>query len=99
MSQDTQKLTSAEIDSFTDQIPTWSIDESQQSIYKEFTFQDFGQAWGFMTQVALLAEKLQHHPEWSNCYHRVSIKLTTHDCEGLSYLDFILAQQIDQISQ
>ena len=66
-------------------------------IKRDFKFKDFIEAFGFMTQVALLAEKLNHHPEWSNVYNRVSITLTTHDVGGLSRLDIKLAGLIDEI--
>ncbi len=65
---------------------------------RRFTFADFGQAFGFMAQVALLAEKADHHPEWSNVWNRVDILLTTHDAGGLSARDVALARQIDGLS-
>lgn len=55
-----------------------------ESITKTFTFTDFNQAWSFMSRTALLAEKMDHHPEWFNVYNRVEVKLTTHDCDGVS---------------
>ena len=65
---------------------------------KSFKFKSFSEAWGFMTRVALAAEKLNHHPEWSNVYNRVEITLTTHDCGGLSDLDVTLARRIDKLA-
>ena len=62
-----------------------------------FVFADFNQAFGFMSQVALLAETMGHHPEWSNVYNRVEIYLTTHDVGGISEHDFALAQKIDRL--
>jgi 4a-hydroxytetrahydrobiopterin dehydratase len=67
-------------------------------IRREFVFADFVQAFGFMTQVALLAEKQNHHPEWTNVYNRVSVTLTTHDADGLSMNDIDLARAMDAIS-
>jgi 4a-hydroxytetrahydrobiopterin dehydratase len=64
---------------------------------RTFKFKDFVEAFGFMAQVALLAEKMDHHPEWSNVYNRVEILLTTHDCNGLSARDVTLAQAIDRL--
>ena len=67
------------------------------TLKKEFKFKTFTQAWGFMNQVALIAEKIDHHPDWSNSYNRVTISLTTHDAGGLSALDIKLAKSIDAL--
>ena len=67
------------------------------TIKKEFKFKTFRQAWAFMTEVALLAEKMDHHPDWSNVYNRVTINLTTHDAGGVSDLDLKLAKSINAI--
>jgi len=64
---------------------------------REFVFEDFAQAFGFMTKVALLAEEMDHHPNWENVFNRVSITLTTHDLGGLSALDFELAHKINAV--
>ena len=74
----------------------WSIKE--EKLYKEFKFSDFVSAFGFMTKVALLAEKANHHPEWSNVYNKVVISLTTHDAGGISKKDFELAQEISKLT-
>jgi len=66
-------------------------------ISKAFTFKDFVAAWGFMSRVALLAEKRDHHPDWRNVWNKVDITLTTHDAGGLTSLDFELARAIDRI--
>ena len=66
------------------------------AIVRQFAFKDFVQAFGFMTEVGLLAERANHHPEWSNVYNRVEIRLTTHDAGGLTQRDFSLATEIDQ---
>ncbi|MEM7367203.1 MAG: 4a-hydroxytetrahydrobiopterin dehydratase [Bacteroidota bacterium] len=68
-----------------------------QGIEKEFVFTNFIEAFGFMSQVAILAEKANHHPEWSNVYHKVHIRLSTHDAGGLTDFDFDLAAEIENI--
>ncbi len=73
----------------------WAEIEGRDAIGKSFKFKDFSQAWGFMTRVALAAERLDHHPEWFNVYNRVDIALTTHDAGGLSDRDIALAKIID----
>ena len=75
----------------------WSLVEGRDAIRKSFRFKDFNEAFGFMTRVALLAEKADHHPEWSNVYNRVEIVLTTHDADGLSARDVKLAKAIDAL--
>lgn len=69
----------------------WTLDEARPAIEKSFKFKDFNAAFGFMTQVALAAEKMDHHPEWSNVYNRVAIVLTTHSAGGVTELDLTLA--------
>ncbi len=76
-------------------LPGWSEVENRDAIQKSFQFKDFNQAWGFMSRVALAAEKMDHHPEWFNVYNRVEITLSTHDCGGLSERDLALAGSID----
>ncbi len=73
----------------------WTEVAGRDAIQKSFKFADFTQAWGFMTKVALAAEKADHHPEWSNVYNRVEIVLSTHDAGGLSDKDVALAKLID----
>lgn len=73
----------------------WTPVEGRDAIEKSFRFKNFSEAWGFMTRVALAAEKLDHHPEWFNVYNRVDIVLTTHDCDGLSARDVSLAKKIE----
>ncbi|MCX2974201.1 4a-hydroxytetrahydrobiopterin dehydratase [Halieaceae bacterium IMCC8485] len=90
-----QKLSSAMITQQLDQLPEWTLDETK--LYRHLIFEDFIEAFGFMTQVALLAEAMDHHPEWSNVYNRVDIYLTTHDAGGISELDFTLAGQINKL--
>ena len=73
----------------------WTLDPNGEGIRKQYRFNSFNDAFAFMTRVALLAEKADHHPEWSNVYNRVDILLTTHDAGGLSMRDIQLAQAID----
>jgi 4a-hydroxytetrahydrobiopterin dehydratase len=76
----------------------WSEVEGRDAIAKTFTFKDFNAAFGFMTRVALVAEKLDHHPEWSNVYRTVNVTLSTHDAGGLTALDVQLAQAMDRLA-
>ena len=73
-----------------------NTDSTRDVLEKKFVFKDFISAFGWMTQVALRAEKMNHHPEWFNCYNKVDVVLTTHDCQGLSVKDFKLAQFMDK---
>ncbi|KAI9594583.1 transcriptional coactivator/pterin dehydratase [Syncephalis fuscata] len=77
----------------------WEVTEGRDAIKRNFTFTDFNEAFGFMTRVALHADKVDHHPEWFNVYNRVEITLSTHDCQGLSVKDIELAQFCDKASQ
>jgi 4a-hydroxytetrahydrobiopterin dehydratase len=88
-----RKLTDDEIRERLAQLPAWTIEAGK--LRREFKFADFVTAFGFMTRVAILAEKADHHPEWFNVYNKVRIDLTTHDAGGLSERDFALAKQID----
>ncbi|XP_004586683.2 pterin-4-alpha-carbinolamine dehydratase 2 isoform X3 [Ochotona princeps] len=74
----------------------WAELSERDAIYKEFSFKSFNQAFGFMTRVALQAEKMNHHPEWFNMYNKVQITLTSHDCGGLTQRDVKLAKFIDK---
>jgi 4a-hydroxytetrahydrobiopterin dehydratase len=76
-------------------LPQWAPVAGRDAIRREFRFADFNAAFAFMTRAALLAEKLDHHPEWSNVYNRVDVTLTTHDCGGLSERDIALARALD----
>ena len=78
-------------------LPGWRLAADRDALVRRFEFGDFVEAFGFMTRVALLAEKADHHPEWSNVYNRVEILLTTHDCDGLSQRDIDLALKIDRL--
>ncbi len=76
-------------------LSNWQYDAEARGIKRELRFADFAEAFAFMTRVAILAEKADHHPEWSNVYNRVKILLTTHDAGGLSARDIDLATAID----
>lgn len=91
------KLSPAEIDQRLLSLPDWVVD--RHTLYRQFSFENFVEAFGFMSSVALLAESMNHHPEWSNVYNRVDIHLTSHDVEGISGRDFALAMRIDSLLQ
>jgi len=76
-------------------LPGWSAAEGRDAIVKTFKFADFNAAFGWMTRVALAAEKLDHHPEWFNVYSKVEVLLATHDAEGVTELDVTLARIMD----
>ncbi|MCC0075624.1 MAG: 4a-hydroxytetrahydrobiopterin dehydratase [Rhodobacter sp.] len=76
----------------------WAHDPARDAVAKTFRFADFNAAFGWMTRVALLAEKLDHHPEWRNVWNRVEVVLTTHDVKGLTVLDLDLAQAMDRLA-
>jgi 4a-hydroxytetrahydrobiopterin dehydratase len=75
----------------------WSMVEGRDAIAKTFVFQDFSQAFGFMAQVALAAERMNHHPEWRNVYRTVEVTLTSHDAGGLTRRDIELARTMDRL--
>jgi 4a-hydroxytetrahydrobiopterin dehydratase len=76
----------------------WKEAQGRDAIAKTFTFKDFNEAFGFMARVALVAEKMDHHPEWSNVYKTVDVTLSTHDAGGLTELDVKLAEAMDKIA-
>ena len=80
------------------QLSGWSAAPDQDAITKTFKFADFNAAFGFMTRVALMADKLDHHPEWFNVYNRVEVLLTTHDADGVTELDLALATFMDSVA-
>ncbi|MCC2978103.1 4a-hydroxytetrahydrobiopterin dehydratase [Sphingomonas sp. PL-96] len=90
-------LNEAERADALDGLPDWDHDDARDAITRSFTFDNFSQAFAFMTQVAMLAEKADHHPEWSNVWNRVDILLTTHEAGGLSPRDIDMAQAIDAL--
>jgi 4a-hydroxytetrahydrobiopterin dehydratase len=84
-----------QLDSFIEKNPSWIIDNKM--IKKEFKFENFIEAFGFMSKVALLSEKIDHHPDWQNIYNKVKINLTTHDKGGITTNDIKLAESIDKL--
>ena len=90
----TTRLSQADLRALLADQPDWTLRADGQAIVRTFTFGDFNQAFGFMTRVALYADKHDHHPEWSNVYNRVEITLTTHDAGGLSARDAAMARAI-----
>lgn len=78
-------------------LPDWDFDDARDALTRSFVFADFSEAFAFMARVALLAEKQDHHPEWSNIWNRVDILLTTHDAGGLSARDVTMAEAIDAL--
>ena len=91
-------LTASERAALPATLPLWQLTDGRDAILRRFKFADVSAAWGFMARVALLAERHDHHPEWSNTYNRVEIVLTTHDCAGLSARDVALAQAVDVLA-
>jgi 4a-hydroxytetrahydrobiopterin dehydratase len=90
-----RKLSDDEIREHLRERASWTLRDGK--LHRKFAFADFVHAFAFMTQVALLAERMNHHPEWSNVYGQVVIDLTSHDCQGLSERDFKLAAAIDAL--
>ncbi|WP_332689045.1 4a-hydroxytetrahydrobiopterin dehydratase [Devosia sp.] len=92
-----EKLSGKERETGLRSLNGWVYDEAGDAIEHVFKFKDFSEAFGFMSRVALAAEKAGHHPDWSNSYNAVTIRLSTHDAGGLSAKDIALAQMIDKI--
>lgn len=90
------KLTSSERETALAKIPEWQVLEQRDAIARTFIFKNFNQAFSFMTRIAMQAEKLDHHPEWSNVYRTVEVILTTHSANGLTELDIKLASFMDK---
>jgi 4a-hydroxytetrahydrobiopterin dehydratase len=90
-----RKFTNEELTSSLADLKGWSVMNGK--LHKEYKFHDFVEAFGFMTSVALVAEQLNHHPEWCNVYNRLSIDLTTHDLDGISTSDIAFARIVDRL--
>ena len=88
------RLSQAELDALLAEHPRWTLRDDGKAISQTFKFADFNAAFGFMTRVALHADKADHHPEWFNVYNRVERTLTTHDADGLSQRDVDMARAI-----
>jgi len=93
-----QKFDAPQRKAALDGLPAWTAVDGRDAITRTIKFADFSEAFGFMTRVALAAEKLDHHPEWSNVWNRVEITLSTHDAGGLTQRDIDLAKIIDKIA-
>lgn len=93
-----QKLDSTAVAERLAAVSSWAVDAGETALSKSFKFADFSEAFGFMARVALVAEQLDHHPEWKNVYRTVDVRLTTHDAGGLTGLDFDLAIAMDRIA-
>jgi 4a-hydroxytetrahydrobiopterin dehydratase len=93
-----RKLSAAERDAGLARLPQWSLANRGDAITRTFRFVGFSEAFGFMARVALLAEKLDHHPDWSNAYNQVVVTLTTHSAGGLTDRDILLAEAMDRIA-
>lgn len=94
----TQKLDAAELQSALIALPEWQLSEDGLGLERVFTFAGFNAAFGFMSRVALAAERENHHPEWSNVYNRVTLRWTTHSVGGVSALDVKLAKKCDSFA-
>ena len=90
------KATEPEIQNTIAELGTWTVENGK--LHREYQFRSFVQAFGFMTQVALLAERAAHHPEWFNVYNRVMVDLTTHEAGGITQKDLDLAREMEQIA-
>ena len=92
-----ERLSDEDLDAGLAGVPAWTIDPDRGAIARSFVFTDFSEAFAFMVRVAMIAEMIGHHPEWSNVWNRVDIRLTTHDCGGLSLYDLHVARAIDAL--
>ncbi len=95
MTKSMPKLTIEELKAALKRLPDWSIAKDREAITRGFQFVDFDAAFAFMTRAALLAAKMDHHPEWSNVYNKVEVTLTTHDANGVTQKDIDLATNLD----
>lgn len=91
-------LTPSELETRLQALPSWGIELSPDRLVRRFTFPDFTVAFAFMTSCALQAEKMDHHPDWSNCWNAVDVRLSTHSAGGLTELDFELAYAMNQLA-
>ncbi len=94
-----QKLTQVEIEQELVKLPDWKITKGREAISRTFTFKNFNEAFGWMTRMALIAEKMDHHPEWFNVWNRVDVTLSTHEAEGLTKRDIKLATSMDRLAK
>ena len=94
-----EKLTGAARKAALAKLEGWTDVDGRDAISRKFTFKDFNEAFGFMARAALIAEKLDHHPEWFNVFNRVEVTLATHDAGGVTERDLKLAQEMDRLAQ
>jgi 4a-hydroxytetrahydrobiopterin dehydratase len=94
-----QKLDDAARKGLAARLPGWTMATGRDAIQRTFKFKDFSEAFGFMTRAALVAEKMDHHPEWFNVYKTVEVTLSTHDAGGVTELDAKLAAEMDKLAQ
>jgi 4a-hydroxytetrahydrobiopterin dehydratase len=94
-----ERLSNAELDDLLETLEGWEKVEGREAIRKTFVFADFVEAFGWMSKVALTAEKMDHHPEWYNVYKTVEVVLTTHDADGVTGKDAELAKAMDRMAQ
>ena len=94
-----ERLAGAERKAALDALHGWAEVSGRDAIQRSYRFKDFSEAWGFMSRAALVAEKLDHHPEWTNVWNRVDVTLSTHDAGGLTTLDIALAMALDELAR
>ncbi|MBO6813647.1 MAG: 4a-hydroxytetrahydrobiopterin dehydratase [Rhizobiaceae bacterium] len=93
-----EKMSDAQTDEALAELDGWTRVEGRDAIFRSYKFASFNEAFGFMSRVALAAEKLDHHPEWFNVYNKVDVTLATHDADGITELDIKLAQKMNRIA-
>lgn len=94
-----QKLDGPAVQAALESLEEWTLQEEEASLFRKFRFRNFSEAFSFMTEMALLAEKMNHHPEWFNVYGRVEVKLTTHAAGGLTDLDIHMAVMMNRAAE
>ena len=93
-----EKLSAPEVETALAGLEGWTLEQGGGAIVRNFKFRSFNEAFGFMSRAALAAEKMDHHPEWSNVYDRVEVRLTTHSAGGLTALDVELAKKMNRFA-
>jgi len=94
-----ERLSDEEINNALGSLDGWSRASTKHTIEKTFQFKNFNEAWGFMSRCALIAEQMDHHPEWFNVYNRVEVTLTTHDADGISERDVKMAKAMNELAE
>ncbi|MDB2683037.1 4a-hydroxytetrahydrobiopterin dehydratase [Alphaproteobacteria bacterium] len=93
-----EKLSPEAVTTHLAKLEGWSLVDNREAIHKTFKFKDFNQAFKFMSRCAILAEEINHHPEWLNIYNKVNVTLTTHDANGVTILDIEMATKMNEYS-